>query len=457
MLTITFRRLKRDRRGVSNIVVVALSLVIVLAIVSNIILWNYEMTQLDYEKMKEETSITNVQAVTEYSPWFVAQSEFSVTSGSYVDGKYVDTHKVDDSFEIFVEGSSGTEETVLIKGESFEGTWRPYGWDSTGDWRKGDVAYDQKYSAYFEGWSGGGGSGRSGYLISPVMDCSGADAIYVDFWWYDLKLEDDDLLLQFFDGTSWNTYQDLNQIKFGNDNWNHYTTTIKDAHYFIKNFQIRWWAHGLVKDKTACVDLVTVSMSGGSGSYSLELDAPFNVDLSEYPRENIQTVEIQLRYRANDAEERWYLKAYNWKTLEYSDVGFNNTWGHLPTTDWDVYSVSLLGSWENYVHSNGTIRVQFVDQDWVDLEPTRIEIDFLGVNVQMDGTEFTFENVGGFTVHVVSLWVIDETSHQRYDINVFVNSAATKNHVLFGVMLPEESYTIKAVTERGNVAVFSSN
>jgi hypothetical protein len=138
-------------------------------------------------------------------------------------------------------------------------------------------------------------------------------------------------------------------------------------------------------------------------------------------------------------------------------VGFNNTWGHSPSTDWDVYSVSLLSSWENYVRSDGTIRVQFVDQGEPDNEQTRIEIDFLGVNVQMDGTEFTFENVGGFTVHVVSLWVIDETSHQRYDVNVFVNSAATKNHVLFGVMLPEESYTIKAVTERGNVAVFSSN
>ena len=52
MLTTTFRRYKRDSRGVSNIIVVVLSLVIILAIVSNIILWSYEMNNLDWEKMK---------------------------------------------------------------------------------------------------------------------------------------------------------------------------------------------------------------------------------------------------------------------------------------------------------------------------------------------------------------------------------------------------------------------
>ena len=48
-----FRRLRRDRRGISNVIVVVLSLVIILAIVSNIVLWNYEMNQVDWEKMKE--------------------------------------------------------------------------------------------------------------------------------------------------------------------------------------------------------------------------------------------------------------------------------------------------------------------------------------------------------------------------------------------------------------------
>lgn len=45
-----FRRLRRDRRGISNVIVVVLSLVIILAIVSNVVLWNYDMNQVDWEK-----------------------------------------------------------------------------------------------------------------------------------------------------------------------------------------------------------------------------------------------------------------------------------------------------------------------------------------------------------------------------------------------------------------------
>ena len=71
------------------------------------------------------------------------------------------------------------------------------------------------------------------------------------------------------------------------------------------------------------------------------------------------------------------------------------------------------------------------------------------------GSQFTFENDGGLTVHLVSLWIINSTDHQRYDVNVFVNSAATKTYLRDDVSLPRGSYTVKVVTERGNIAVYS--
>ena len=77
MWTITCCRLKRDRRGISNIIVVVLSLVIILAIVSNIVLWNYEMNQLDWEKMRENVIITNVERETE--PQFTFQNDGGLT------------------------------------------------------------------------------------------------------------------------------------------------------------------------------------------------------------------------------------------------------------------------------------------------------------------------------------------------------------------------------------------
>ena len=104
MWTITRRRLRKDQRGISNIIVIALSLVIILAIVSNIVLWSYEMNQHDWEKLKEDASITNVERITG-SSWFGAQSEYNVNTGILVNGSYTDTQTVDDVFERFREAS----------------------------------------------------------------------------------------------------------------------------------------------------------------------------------------------------------------------------------------------------------------------------------------------------------------------------------------------------------------
>jgi hypothetical protein len=70
------------------------------------------------------------------------------------------------------------------------------------------------------------------------------------------------------------------------------------------------------------------------------------------------------------------------------------------------------------------------------------------------GSQFTFENDGGLTVHLVSLWVINSTERQRYDISVVINSAETKNYLREDISLPDGNYTVKAVTERGNIAVY---
>ena len=450
--TITCRRLKRDRRGVSNIIVVVLSLVIILAIVSNIVLWNYEMNQMDWEKMKEDASITNVEQVT-HSSWFGAQSEYTVNNGSRTDGTYVDTQVIDNSFERFIEADvGGSSNTTLVDAESFEGGWPPSDWNVTGNWAKeSNYAYDGTFSADFDGGSGD----QSGYLTSPIMNCSDADAIYVDFWWQDRALDNDNFMLEYYNGSAWNNYQDLNQLDSGNG-WHHYTEALTDSQYFVSNFQIRWWANSVLSGRTACVDVVTVKKSVSENTYSLDLNGAFSINLSTYPLEDIQTVEIQLRYMAGDSAENWYLKAYNWTASAYSDSGFNSTVGHTPTMGWDYYAVNLTDAWQSYVHDNGTINVKFVDQG-VDSDQTSVDVDFLGVRVKLDGTQFTFENDGGPTVHLVSLWIINSTEHQHYDISVLVNSAETKTYLRYDLSLPTGGYTVKVVTERGNTAVYSGS
>ncbi len=89
MWTITklLRKFARNRRGVSNVIIVVLSLVILVIIASNVILWSYQMNQLDWEKAQENLDIINVTNVNiTYSEWFTSQTEYQVNLGSQVSG-----------------------------------------------------------------------------------------------------------------------------------------------------------------------------------------------------------------------------------------------------------------------------------------------------------------------------------------------------------------------------------
>ena len=290
MWTIIGRRLRQNKRGASTVIAVVLSLVIIVVIVSNVVLWSYEMNQLDWEKMNEDIDITDVTRVTN-SSWFVAQNEYTVSNGSLVSGDYTDTQGVGEPYETFIEG-------------------------------------------------------------------------------------------------------------------------------------IR-----------------------------LDLNGTFSIDVSTYPVAYIQTVEIQLRYRANDTLEKWYLKAYNWTAAAYSHSGFNNTSGHTPTVGWDTYAVNLTDQWRSYVSDSGSMYVKLQDNQ-ADVNQTTIDIDFLGVRVRIDGARFTFKNEGSMTLHMVSLWIINSTLHQHYDMDVIVNSAETYSYIRVDISLASGSYTVKVVTERGNKAVY---
>jgi len=57
--TIT-KLLKREKRGISTVIVVMLSLVLVVIIVGNVVLWSYQMNQVDLERTQETLTIANV-------------------------------------------------------------------------------------------------------------------------------------------------------------------------------------------------------------------------------------------------------------------------------------------------------------------------------------------------------------------------------------------------------------
>lgn len=194
----------------------------------------------------------------------------------------------------------------------------------------------------------------------------------------------------------------------------------------------------------------------GGGRFKLHIDGIFSVDVSNYPLTEIETVEIQLRYRAFDSGENWFLQAYNWTSNEYSDFGFNSTAGHAPTSNWSNYTVNLTVQWNSYVDENGTVLVRIADEG-PDSVRTIIDIDFLAVKIIIPGIHITLQNRGSLTSQLVSLWVNDSTLHRRYDINIFINSGETISYIYSNMTLPQKPYTVKVVTHRGNIAILSVN
>lgn len=93
-------RLKGDKRGLSNIITAVLSLIVITLVVSNVVLWSYQMNQLDWEKGKENVDIL---LATRFSPWYVAQKEYTIETGNRLEGYYVYTQIDDGAAEQFIE------------------------------------------------------------------------------------------------------------------------------------------------------------------------------------------------------------------------------------------------------------------------------------------------------------------------------------------------------------------
>jgi hypothetical protein len=413
------------------------------------------MNQLDWDKMNEDVSIQSVSRVTS-SQWFVAQSEYTVNKGSLVNGSYQDTQTADGVYERFREDTSGSQlETLRPNAVGQYEQWPlefPNGivhWSLTNEelpdddstYVESNAAAWKKDSYNLQDPTGSGTINWIRVYIRTKLVASGSSVVRTLIRTYGVDYEGADIV----PSTSYQdnfTQYDTNPFTGAAWTWSELTSLEAGASGRKSGANIRMTAVWVVVNYTAA-------------SYTFDINGPFVVDLSTYPLGYIQTVEIMLRYRANDTGENWYLKAYNWSAAAYSDSGFNSTSGHTPTTGWDTYAVNLTDKWRSYVSSNGTMYIKLQDNQ-LDTDLTTIDIDFLGVRVKIDGTRFTFKNEGSVTTRLVSLWIINSTLHRRYDVDVIVNSADTYSYLRADIKLPAGSYTVKVVTERGNKAVYLS-
>jgi len=149
------------------------------------------------------------------------------------------------------------------------------------------------------------------------------------------------------------------------------------------------------------------------------------------------------------------IQLYNFSSGTYQTSGFGYatyTSSATPNTDENsTQSTSVrtsdfrnaAGDWKIKIKGVKTGATQF------DLKADFVEFH----EAKQGGAMLTFENGGSLTFHVVSIWINNSTSHQRFSADVFINSGETLSQVYPNVNLPNGTYTVKVATERGNMAI----
>ena len=567
--------IRRDQRGVSNIIVVVLGLVIIVIITSNVILWSYEMNQLDWEKMREDIAIVGVTRVGDV--WSYDASGYSLggstswVSGSVSnltsdDGVYMafrsyfsgtdtsdfvgdNTSDVDSSadkgihsnFPAQQAGPDGVMDTLSESNTAVEQWVSPTGYEDPGnEWSDETNAYDDDTG------TGAvddvlGGYAWSQYLVltHSAITC-GKIQYYIGREFTDLNQVETDI----YNGTWTNVYS-------GAGTWNSWTN-VTFTETSVTKMRFRFFNNHPVQPRMAYVYEADFLQSAASANYELDLEVQWtSVDYDETNEElfiyagNLGTEDLRVDYWTGSTWSNLLtdLTANNWNNVSVSLTsttftirfkGGNET-GDATQDSWDI-DATLLHVWsdeytseveftgssnmENWSQLNWT-----VDSAWTtgsvsvtlqlynytldgyptsgngymiytsDSTPNTDETKSQTINVnpvhfrnatgywkirvngvkttdtQFDskvdwiefkvvkptGTIFTFENGGSLTCHLVSLWVINSTVHKHYDVNVFVNSGETLLCSRMDIILPGGQYTVKVVTERGNIAVYSGS
>ena len=202
------------------------------------------------------------------------------------------------------------------------------------------------------------------------------------------------------------------------------------------------------EERTQIFNAFTVTTSE---TYRLCLNNDFKMDLNVYPLSYIRGIEILTRYNTTVDSEKWFLRAFNWSSSDFEVLDIQ---GNQPIANqWNDYAANVTNQWEDYVNSDGTIRLEFADQG-NGTDQATIEIDFQGVRVMIDGTSVRLKNSGQYSAHIVAIWIIDFTNHQRYSASLFINSGEETEYLRVDLNLLEGNFTTRVVTERGNIAVF---
>jgi Na+-transporting NADH:ubiquinone oxidoreductase subunit NqrC len=106
----------------------------------------------------------------------------------------------------------------------------------------------------------------------------------------------------------------------------------------------------------------------------------------------------------------------------------------------------------------GNVVLWSYQMNQVDMDRMQENLTILNVTrTEPTGFSMEIKNTGSISAHVVAVWITNSTVHQRYSADFFLNAGETATYNRTDIPVPPDAFLAKLVTERGNIAVFSTD
>ena len=451
-ITRLLHRFRRDKRAVSNVLVVVLSLAILVVIVSRVVLWSYEMNRLDWETMQEQIEISNVTKATPEG-WYNA--EWNYRAPIVIDNTLNTNHLTD--FQVLVEMDTAS---LIASGKMRE---------NCEDIRFTDSDGVTLISYWIE--SGVNSSNTRIWVKVPSIPAKLRKTIYVYYGNPDAASESDmtEVLEEKYTKIDvrykWTARVSTVDVANGDDrgSWQNipfsfpFWREMKNRIYLCSN------GFGLF-DPTSPTNDYSNSLSELRNRWMI---APFWDDLrTDVAGGIVSKPGVYVDSYSDHFVVTWEVTRYgDWRdSIKFQAILYRNGDVRINidgATNFNDFSPTLgisKGDNVNYWDITSERKTYkswlFTLRKYTYPEP-KVSI---GEEEVLDaGVLFEFRNTGSLTLQIVSLWINNSTRHERYDVSLFINSGEKISYVRSDIDLPDKPYTVKVVTERGNIAVYSEN
>jgi len=133
---------------------------------------------------------------------------------------------------------------ITLLEDGFEGEPWDANWDGNGttNWVRNT---GKKHSGHYAAKCA---QDNNGYLTSDDLDASTAVSINISFWFRPYKVEAGDMLVQLYNGSTYDTWCDLIDYPTWQDStWCYFSEQIAGSQYFISDFRLRFDGSGLAE------------------------------------------------------------------------------------------------------------------------------------------------------------------------------------------------------------------